>query len=1137
MKSRKILSLVLAMVMIISSFSLAFAETYTIKSGDVLWKIAQEFDTDVQSIVDANDIKNPDMIYAGDTLEIPGGSITAKGDKVINIVGTADLHGRIYAYEYAIDSVDKDAGLAKIQTILKREREQDPNVLVMDVGDTIQDNSAELFNDMPVHPMVQAMNEMDFDVWAIGNHEFNFEKTLLDRNVAAFEGTVLSANIYKEGTDERYVDGYKVFDMDGVRVAVIGMIPPNVPIWEAGAPSHFSGLEFTDVAEETAKAIAELEGQYDVLVGAYHLGPDGQYGYDGIEGIAEKFPQFDVIFGGHAHSKYTNEVNGVQLIEPGKYGWALAKTSIGLTKTADGYEVSEVLTANLETYNEVEDQGILDTFAYVHETSLADANTVVGTVTAPYIEGVDYITGEAKVTTMATSKMEDTALIDFINDVQMFYADSQISSAAAFKSDMNLVAGDFKKKDASNIYKYPNTLMGVNITGANLKAYMEWSASFYNTYKPGDVTISFNENIRGYNYDMFSGVTYDIDISQPAGSRITNLEFNGEDIDDEATYKLSVNNYRLGTLTGKGWVTQDDVYYDSYEEFQDGGRIRELIGRYIVDEKGGLATPSVDNNWTIIGANLDHPLKDEILDMVKAGTLTIPTSEDGRTYNVKSLNVFELIEDGTLSGYTPISILHTNDMHGFFNEGKYNGMGAAKMATFIAARREANPNTLLLDAGDALHGDNLVTLSNGEEGTKVLNALGYDAMTTGNHEFDYGSEQTVKLAGMLDFPMLAANIKNEDGSLLLDDLTVLETGGLKVGVFGLSTPETKYKSHPKNTVGLVFEDIYTTAEAQVAQLQALDCDVIVALAHIGDEGDYTTEELATKVAGIDVIIDGHSHSTYSSGKMVGTTLIAAAGEKTKNVGIVELVIKDDMIADKGASLFTKSDAVNTAEDATLAAVVEAIVLANAPITEEIVATSPVLLVGEKPLVRTGETNLGNLLAEALLHYSSADVALTNGGGIRSSIDVGEVTKGEVLTVLPYGNQVRILEVTGEILEAAIEHGIDEFPEAKGAFPHIAGMTVKFDSSLPAGERVTEILIGGVAIDPTATYTVATNDYLADSGDGYSMFSLDQVVGELGAMEESLIDFMNEFGFDKAVEDGRIMDVKDLQSALEFPMAA
>lgn len=484
-----------------------------------------------------------------------------------------------------------------------------------------------------------------------------------------------------------------------------------------------------------------------------------------------------------------------------------------------------------------------------------------------------------------------------------------------------------------------------------------------------------------------------------------------------------------------------------------------------------------------------------------------------------------------------ITLLHTNDMHGFFIEGKYDGMGAAKLAAFVKSMRAKNPNTLLLDAGDALQGHNLVTLSDGEEGTKVLNELGYDAMTTGNHEFDYGQEQTVKLAGMLNFPMLAANIKKTDGSLLLDDYKIFTVDGVKVGVFGLATPETTYKSHPDNTVGLTFDDIYATSELMVSTLEGLGADVVVALAHIGDEGEYTTETLANKVDGIDVIIDGHSHSTYPTGKVVGDTLIASAGEKTKNCGVIELSVKDGMVVSKVASLFTKEQSMDLTDDPAMTVLVSDINASNAVTTEEVVAESPVVLNGEKANVRTGDTNLGNLLAESLLDISGADVALTNGGGIRATIDMGPVTKGEVLTVLPYGNTVRVIELTGADILAAIENGVDSYPEAKGAFPHIAGMTVSFDATQPAGSRVVELNIAGTPVDPAATYTLATNDYLVAGGDGYSMFTGKKVVAEFGAMDEVLIDFMNTEGFDKAVEDNRIHDIADMVSFIMNLLAA
>ena len=211
--------------------------------------------------------------------------VFAADTTIITILGTADLHGRIYPYEYAIDSYDDDTGLAKIATLVKQERVIDPGLILMDCGDTVQDNSADLFNDLPVHPMIEGLNFLNYDVWVVGNHEFNYEKAFLEKNVATFKNSVLSANILK--TDGTYfVEPYEIFEVNGVRVAIVGMTPPHVTLWEASAPEHFKGLTFPGTVEQSKKVIAELEGKYDVLIGAFHLGPDGEHGYEGSKTIA-----------------------------------------------------------------------------------------------------------------------------------------------------------------------------------------------------------------------------------------------------------------------------------------------------------------------------------------------------------------------------------------------------------------------------------------------------------------------------------------------------------------------------------------------------------------------------------------------------------------------------------------------------------------------------------------------------------------------------------------------------------------------------------------------------------------------------------------------------------------------------------
>ncbi len=475
-----------------------------------------------------------------------------------------------------------------------------------------------------------------------------------------------------------------------------------------------------------------------------------------------------------------------------------------------------------------------------------------------------------------------------------------------------------------------------------------------------------------------------------------------------------------------------------------------------------------------------------------------------------------------------VIILHTNDMHGFFLEGKYDGMGLAKIANYRDRVLAGNPATFLVDGGDALQGNNLVTVSDGETGTNLLNIAGFDAMVAGNHEFDYGSAQTIKLAKMLNFPMLSANVRKADGSNFLMYNTLIEKNGVKVGFFGLTTPETTYKSHPDNTVGLKFLPMAEVAREQIAELKGKGAQIVVCLAHLGDEGDYTSSSVAAQVDGIDLIVDGHSHTIENT--VVNNTLIVQTGAKTKNLGRVDFTLQDGKIVKKEATLLTKKMMADFPEDREVTAGIDKVVELNKPILGKVIAKSPIQLDGEKAQVRTGETNLGNIIVEAFLDISKADIAFTNGGGIRSSLAAGDITVGDILTVLPYGNTVRVIELSGADVKAALENGFSTYPEPLGGFPHVAGLTVSFDASKPAGERVVEVKVGGKALDLNKTYSLVTNDFLVAGGDAYDMFKGKKVIGEFGAMDEVLIDYINKNGFDKAKTDGRI---KEISQSLSF----
>jgi 2',3'-cyclic-nucleotide 2'-phosphodiesterase (5'-nucleotidase family) len=462
---------------------------------------------------------------------------------------------------------------------------------------------------------------------------------------------------------------------------------------------------------------------------------------------------------------------------------------------------------------------------------------------------------------------------------------------------------------------------------------------------------------------------------------------------------------------------------------------------------------------------------------------------------------------------TTLTIVHTNDTHGRVLEGKYDGMGFAKIAVKVANLRAENPNLLLLDAGDTFHGTTLASLSKGESITKVMNYIGYDAQTAGNHDFNYGYERLVELNGLTNHAVLSSNVVGADGESILPPYIIKDVNGLLVGIFGLTTPETTYKTHPKNVEGLTFREPVEVAAEMVEKLEG-KVHVIIALVHLGVDEEETKEEwrgtyIAEHVPGIDLVVDGHSHTALEEGIMVGDTLVVQSGSHDKNLGIVTLNITSEMITGK-AELFSKKEADGLAQDIGLLTLVDEINTENKKITEVVVGNSDVVLDGARGNVRTGPTNMGDFIIEALLAETGADFALQNGGGIRTSIDVGPVTRGEVISVLPFGNTVVVKEITGQMMIDIIENGVSKLPGASGAFCHVGGLTYKLDITKEAGSRVLEVLVNGAPIDLNKNYSLATNDFLAAGGDNYKMLKGTKSLAELGTLDDIFIDHLNSY---------------------------
>ena len=465
------------------------------------------------------------------------------------------------------------------------------------------------------------------------------------------------------------------------------------------------------------------------------------------------------------------------------------------------------------------------------------------------------------------------------------------------------------------------------------------------------------------------------------------------------------------------------------------------------------------------------------------------------------------INEGYVEKDKEITIFHTNDVHSRVDN-------YSKVKAYI----NNYDNKLLVDAGDTFHGQSIATLEFGSSIAKILKAMGYSAMVPGNHDFNYGQDRLKELGEEAGVKILAANIK-ENGIAKYDEYTIEEINGVKIGIFGIATPETAYKTNPNNVTGLDFgtkDSIIKDAEIMVSKLKVEGANIIIALSHLGVDSDSTVKstDIAKAVNGIDLIIDGHSHSileNYSEFNNNNETKIASTGEYLKGLGQVTVSFDEDLQVEN-IDLKTVDTNTLVEEDAEISNLINSIKENQQDILNEVVGSTPIKLEGARELVRSGHTNLGRLITSAMLNETGADIAITNGGGIRDSIEAGDITKDSIIKVLPFGNYIVTKKVKGSDIVAALEHGM---VEGSGSFAHFAGITVESkkesDEQGVIRHKVLSVKINGDDLDLNKEYVLATNDFMAVGGDGYTMFSNYPTLNEYSALDESLIKYIEKVG--------------------------
>lgn len=470
-------------------------------------------------------------------------------------------------------------------------------------------------------------------------------------------------------------------------------------------------------------------------------------------------------------------------------------------------------------------------------------------------------------------------------------------------------------------------------------------------------------------------------------------------------------------------------------------------------------------------------------------------------------------------------ILHTNDVHGHFAASDRT-LGHDRVAAIFRDVRRRVPAALLLDAGDAAQGAPLVKWNRGEAAVEIMNAAAYDGMTLGNHEFDYGWDATLRLAALADFPVFTQPVVS-GGEKGFEAAAVFERGGRRIGVFGLTTPETKQAS--AGGAGREFgstEEILAYAGAMAHSLRRAGAEIVVCLAHLGvdPQGFITSYDVRDGVDGIDLIVDGHSHTPLADIVQAdGRALVVSAGEHAQALGLVEFRCEGGRLRPFARSI-AWDEAADFAPDPAVAAVVAKWVGETNARGSRVLARTSAEWSAERAVVRVREAGIGNAITDAMREATGADAAMLNGGGIRSGLPAGDVTVNDFEAVLPFDMTVRTARVRGGVIGEALELSVSRHPSEFGGFLQLSGIVLVFDAVKPAGRRVVSVSIGGEPLDADRFYSLSLCDWIAGGGDGYGMF-VEPFRGSFGAGAPLLVDvfadYLNRRGGGEPAVEGRI----------------
>ena len=539
------------------------------------------------------------IALAGTFITFQGQASTARAH--ITILSTTDMHGRIFPIDYYTNKYD-NVGIAKIATLVKQARKDDPDLLLLDSGDTIQGTPLEYYHNKrhnePPDPMMLTMNALRYDSMAVGNHEYNFGLKVLEKARSEAKFPWLSANTYDKGPkgpSTTHYAPYIVKEVSGVRIGVVGLTTPGIPNWEN--PENYTGLEFHETVSEAKKWVSVLreKERVDLVVITMHMGIEedlrtGQINPSQVPNenagiaIARRVSGVDVILLGHTHREVPSlVVNGVLLTQANRWASHVARVDIYLEKGEAARW--RVIAMSSRTIPVTEKTAIDPEIAQIGEPYDKETQAWLGRT----------IGQSAAELTARDARFRDTAIIDLIQRVQLEAGHADVSMAASFNPEARIPKGPVTVRDIAGLYEYENTLVTLELTGQQLKAALEHSAEYFREYETNKTLSELvDQRVPGYNFDIAQGVSYEIDLSKPFGQRIQNLKFKGQPVMPAQKFRVVTNNYRVN---GGGGYT---MYKDAPVLYRSSAEVRELIIDWV--ERNRTIPTQADNNWRIVQA-------------------------------------------------------------------------------------------------------------------------------------------------------------------------------------------------------------------------------------------------------------------------------------------------------------------------------------------------------------------------------------------------------------------------------------------------------------------------------------------------------------------------------------------------------